>query len=194
MHVEREETVKVAVSMDLEAKLGESDGGLLKDQRMVNTDLKVKASAYLGVEIKPSEDFKVRYLGSDSEKRQSLGKDAAIWAFGVTPIHDGDDKKLTVVVTNYSRDRDGPSRVLLTRDEVIHVKVLPPLEIARRYIVEHWDWHWIWATIVLPIFAFIRRRFFPKGDDSKGNGKDKDQDGDDGQGKESIAEAKRGAA
>jgi hypothetical protein len=194
MHVEREETVKVAVSMDLEAKLGERDGGLLKDQHMVNTDLKVKASPYLGVEIKPSDDFKVRYLGSDNENRQSLGKDAAIWAFGVTPIHDGDDKKLTVVVTNYSRDKDGPSRVLLTQDEVIHVKVLPPLEIARRYIVEHWDWHWIWATIVLPIFAFIRRRFFPKGDNANGSGKDKDKDGTDSEGKESTAEAKRGAA
>jgi len=192
MHVEHEEKVRVAVSMDLGAKLGESDDGLLKDQHMVNNDLKVKASPYLGVEIKPSDDFKVRYLGSDDEKRQSLGKDAAIWAFGVTPIHDGDDKKLTVVVTNYSRDKDGPSRVLLTQDEVIHVKVLPPLEIARRYIVEHWDWHWIWATIVLPIFAFIRRRFFPRGDDT--NGKEKDKDGTDSPGKESTAEAKRGAA
>jgi hypothetical protein len=185
MHIEREETVKVAVSMDLEAKLGESDGGLLKDQHMVNTDLKVKASPYLGVEIKPNDDFKVRYLGSDNEKRQSLGKAAAIWAFGVTPIHDGDDKKLTVVVTNYSRDKDGPSRVLLTQDEVIHVKVLPPLEIARRYVVEHWNWNWIWATIVLPIYGAVRRRYFPK-DDKK--------DPPDEKAEQSSGKAKRGAA
>ena len=136
---------------------------------MENSELAVKGSPFLGVEIKESPHFKVRYLGPDNQRLQSLGKDAATWAFSVTPV-DAGQWKLHIVVTNYATE-NAAGRNLLTQDEIINVKVLPPMEMARRYVVEHWNWNWIWATIVLPIYGVVRRRYFPK-DDKKDDNED----------------------
>ena len=107
MQVDHEETVKVPVSLDLQAKLGDnSEDGLLKGQHMENSELAVKGSPFLGVEIKESPHFKVRYLGPDNQRLQSLGKDAATWAFSVTPV-DAGQWKLHIVVTNYAAGKRG---------------------------------------------------------------------------------------
>ena len=63
------------------------------------------------------------------------------------------------------------------------------MEMARRYVVEHWNWNWIWATIVLPIYGVVRRRYFPKDDK-----KDDNDDVPEKSAERASGKAKRGIA
>jgi len=163
MQVDREETVTVAVSLNMSANLDmPSTPDMAKaKQHMENTPLAVKASPFMRVDIQESPHFKVRYLGPERQRMQSVGKDAASWPFSVTPI-DAGKWNLHVTVTNYASENDRAGRILLRQDETINVKVLPPMQMAKRYVMDHWNWNWLWTTVIVPLWAYLRRHFKKK--------------------------------
>jgi hypothetical protein len=167
-----EQTVTVSVSLDMQQNLDQAPTSEMAKakQQMQNTPLPVKGSPFMRVDIQQTDDFKIRYLGPDDQRIQSVGKDPARWPFGVTPLSSTlspeDTKTLHVTVTNYASENAKAGRILLQQDETIHVHVRAVDEVTH-FIQEHWNWNWLWTTVVIPIWAYLKRRFKrgPQADD-----------------------------